>query len=589
MKYPESILWLKRCTCVPALLFLSLVACEGPELTESDTRQAARPNVLWIVCEDMSPLIAAFGDSTIQTPNLSRLAARGVRFPNTFSVAGVCAPSRNAIATGMYPMSIGGQHMRTQGAADRFVSIGLPGPYGALPPPEVKMMSQVLRENGYFTTNNQKTDYQFAPPKTAWDEQGPQAHYRHRREGQPFFAIFNLEITHESQVWDRRRENLRFRPGFETDTFPLEDYTGWYGADDRPDIELPDDLPVPLPPYLADTELTRRDVRRVYDNIRIMDGQVGFLLDQLEEDGLTDSTVVFFYSDHGGPLPRQKRLLYDSGMRVPMIVAWPDTDAYRNRAGEIDSTLFSFVDFAPTVHSLAGIEPADYLQGQANFGAFERAARTYVYAGSDRLDGLYDRIRAVRDGRFKYLRNYFPERGYYLPVVYREQMASMQELLRLRDEGKLTDAQAQWFRTSKPPEELFDTASDPYELYNLASDPAYADKLAELRTAMDEWQARVGDLGATPEVEMVQEFWEGADEMPVTGRPQLRRDSVGRFVLESKTPGAQIAYRILPEDRDVAGWRVYTGPIDFDRSGGDTLRAVAQRIGYAESGESLGW
>ena len=575
------------CTCGPALVLL-LFGCSNSAdepLSEEFGRRGV-PNVLWIVCEDMSPLIAAFGDSTIQTPNLSRLAARGVRFPNTFSVAGVCAPSRNAIATGMYPISIGGHNMRTQSGPERMQALGLPGDYGALPPPEVKMMSQVLREHGYFTTNNQKTDYQFEAPKTAWDEQGPRAHWRHRPAGQPFFSIFNLDITHESQVWGTGTNNLRFREGFEE---PGSDIKGWgdvaHTEDGRPVMQLPEGIDPPFPPYLADTEPTRQDMRRVYDNIRIMDRQVGFLLDQLEADGLMDSTIVFFYSDHGGPLPRQKRLLYDSGLRVPMIVAWPD----RQRAGEIDSMLFSFVDFAPSVESMVGIEPPAYLQGQANFGDYKAPERQYIFAASDRLDDFYDRIRAARDHRYKYLRNYYPERGYYLPVVYREQMASMQELLRLRDAGQLTDVQAQWFRKTKDPEELFDTWRDPYELQNLAGQPEYQDKLVELRTAMDDWLARVGDLGEVPEVELVQQFWNGAEEMPVTGRPQLRRDSVGRFVLESKTPGAQIAYRILPEDEGVEGWRVYTGPIDFDLDSGDTLRAVAQRMGYRESGVSEGW
>ena len=575
------------CTCGPALVLL-LFGCSNSAdepLSEEFGRRGV-PNVLWIVCEDMSPLIAAFGDSTIQTPNLSRLAARGVRFPNTFSVAGVCAPSRNAIATGMYPISIGGHNMRTQSGPERMQALGLPGDYGALPPPEVKMMSQVLREHGYFTTNNQKTDYQFEAPKTAWDEQGPRAHWRHRPAGQPFFSIFNLDITHESQVWGTGTNNLRFREGFEE---PGSDIKGWgdvaHTEDGRPVMQLPEGIDPPFPPYLADTEPTRQDMRRVYDNIRIMDRQVGFLLDQLEADGLTDSTIVFFYSDHGGPLPRQKRLLYDSGLRVPMIVAWPD----RQRAGEIDSMLFSFVDFAPSVESMVGIEPPAYLQGQANFGDYKVPERQYIFAASDRLDDFYDRIRAARDHRYKYLRNYYPERGYYLPVVYREQMASMQELLRLRDAGQLTDVQAQWFRKTKDPEELFDTWRDPYELQNLAGQPEYQGKLVELRTAIDDWLARVGDLGEVPEVELVQQFWNGAEEMPVTGRPQLRRDSVGRFVLESKTPGAQIAYRILPEDEGVEGWRVYTGPIDFDLDSGDTLRAVAQRMGYRESGVSEGW
>lgn len=542
------------------------------------------PNILWITCEDISPMLPMFGDSTIETPNLSRLAARGVRFPNTFSVAGVCAPSRNAIAMGMYPISIGGHNMRTQWNPTILAKVSLT-PYGALPPPEAKMMSQVMRENGYFATNNQKTDYQFVAPKTAWDENGPQAHWRHRPDpDQPFFSVFNLEITHESQVWMTGKGSLRFKPGFENDTATVHRWGDVLEGERRPPLTVPANADPPIPPYLPDTEVARKDIRRVYSNIQIMDEQVGLLLDQLEEDDLLDNTIIFFYSDHGGPLPRQKRLLYDSGLRVPMIVAWPDD----RRAGKIDTTLFSFVDLAPTVFSLCGLPLPDYLQGQAVLGPAAAPPRDYVFAASDRLDEHYDRKRAARDHRYKYIRNYYPERGYYLPLAYREQMPIMQELLRLRDAGQLTDAQAQWFRKSKPAEELFDTRQDPHELRNLAADPNYAEKLAELRSALDEWLSRVGDLGDIPEIELVDQFWNGRDEMPQTGRVQLRRDSTGRFVLTSKTPGAQIAYQIIPPGAPPSNtWRVYTEPIDYLR--GDTLKAVAQRIGYRESALSIGW
>ncbi|MEL7162034.1 MAG: sulfatase-like hydrolase/transferase, partial [Bacteroidota bacterium] len=541
------------------------------------------PNILWLTCEDISPLLPMFGDSTIETPNLSRLAARGVRFPNTFSVAGVCAPSRHAIVTGMYPISTGGHNMRTQGGGAILSQVGLQS-YGAVPPPEVKMMSQLLRENGYFCSNNQKTDYQFAPLKTGWDDLGPKAHWRHRTDpNQPFFSIFNMEVTHESQIWQTSKGNLRFRPGMETDTATVYKWRDVLKGDDRPPLTVPADRELPLPPYLVDDEASRTDMRRVYSNIKIMDEQVGFLLDQLEEDGLLDNTIIFFYSDHGGPLPRQKRLLYDSGLRVPLIVAWPDD----RRAGAIDSSLFSFVDLAPTVFSLTDIPLPDYLQGQAILGPAAAPPRDYVFAASDRLDEHYDRIRAARDHRYKYLRNYYPERAYYLPVAYREQIPAMQSLLKGRDAGTLTDAQAQWFRKTKPTEELFDTWEDPHELHNLAGDPRYADKLAELRTAMDEWLARVGDLGAVPEIELVGRFWNGGEEMPVTGRPQLRRDSLGRFLLESKTPGAQIAYQLTAPGEEPGAWLVYTGPIEYN--GRDTLKTVAQRIGYRESGVSLGY
>lgn len=568
-------------------LGLALCTCDRAQNTGNAsevTEMNRRPNILWLTCEDISPMLPMFGDSTVETPNLSRLAAMGVRFPNTFSVAGVCAPSRNCITTGMYPISIGGHNMRTQSGVGRLQDIGLPGEYGALPPPAVKMMSQILRENGYFCSNNRKTDYQFKPLKTGWDDIGSQAHFRHRTNpDQPFFSIFNMEITHESQIWTTNKGNFRFEPGMETDTVDTKRWQGRFGADDRPPLTVPADKKLPLPPYLVDDEATRTDMRRVYSNIQIMDRQVGMLLDQLEEDGLLDNTIIFFYSDHGGPLPRQKRLLYDSGLRVPMIVKWPD----QRRAGQIDSTLFSFVDLAPTAFSLAGIELPDYLQGQAILGPAAAPPRDYVFAASDRLDGIYDRIRAARDNRYKYLRNYYPERQYYLPVVYREQMNAMQSLLKGRDAGTLTDAQAQWFRKTKPQEELFDTHNDPHELQNLAEDPRYQEKLAELRGAMDAWIDRVGDLGAIPEIELVDRFWGGSPTQPITGRPQKSRDSLGRFVLYSKTPGAQIAYQLTPKGGEPGPWLVYTDPLEYER--GDTLRAVAHRIGYKESGESIGY
>ncbi len=578
---------MKRLIHHAPLLSLFLLLCwscaDEMETGKTPSSAEGRPNILVINCEDISPMLPMFGDSTVQTPNLSRLAARGIRFPNTFSVAGVCAPSRHALITGMYPISTGAHHMRTQWNQATLDKVGLK-PYGALLPPEAKMVSQVFRENGYFATNNQKTDYQFVPLKTGWDELGPKAHWRHRTDkDQPFYAVFDLEITHESQIWMTGKGQLRFKDGLEKPDTPEFKWTDVFSPEERPPLTVPADAPLPLPPYLVDSEPTRTDMRRVYSNIKIMDAQVGFLLSQLEEDGLLDNTIIIFFSDHGGPLPRQKRLMYDSGLRVPHIVAFPDG----REAGSVDSSLVSFVDMAPTMFNLAGIPLPSHLQGQPFLGNDLPSERSHIFAAVDRTDEHYDRIRAARDHRFKYLRNYMPEQGYYLPLVYREQMAAMQELLKGRDAGTLTDAQAQWFRKTKPAEELFDTQNDPHELNNLASNPRYAPQLAALRAAMDNWLNTVGDLGAEDEREMVSRFWNGQDEMPTTGRPQLRRDSLGRFVLESKTEGAQIAYQITPPGQKPGKWRVYTGPFEYER--GDSLRAVAQRIGYKESGESVGW
>ena len=338
-----------------AVIFCS--ACSSPTSTKDEN---PRPNILWLVAEDLSPYLAAFGDSTVVTPNISRLAAEGIRYINAFSVSGVCAPSRAALATGMYPTRIGATHMRTMGNI-KFLPEGIV-PYEAMPSADVKMHSEYLRRAGYYCSNNPKEDYQFNKTLTAWDESSREAHWRNKKEGQPFFAIFNFQVCHESQIWRRAEDSL------------------WVDAD----------LEVPIPPYLPDNEVGQRDMRRMYSNILEMDHQVGEILRQLEEDGYLDNTIIFWYGDHGGPLPRQKRLLYESGVKVPLIIRYPD----KARAGEIDDRLVSFIDFKPTILSLAGIEPPAYLDGRAFAGEFEAPSkRKYIHGAADRFDAQYDQIR----------------------------------------------------------------------------------------------------------------------------------------------------------------------------------------------------
>ncbi len=506
-----------------------------------------RPNILWLVAEDLSPIIPPFGDNTVATPTLSRLAAEGVRYTHVFSPSGVCAPSRAAIATGLYPAHMGAMHMRT-GGDPRWLPPGLT-PYEAMPPAGVKLHSEYVREAGYYATNNAKEDYQFRAPVTAWDESSGRAHWRNRKPGQPFFAIINFMVTHESQVWSRASDSL------------------W----------VPADLDVPIPPYLPDTEVGQRDVRQVYSNIKTMDYQVGQALAELESAGLLDSTIVVWYADNGGPLPRQKRLVYDSGLRVPMIIRYPG----QWRAGEVDDRLISFVDFKPTLLSMVGIEPPDDLDGQAFEGEFAAAEpRSYIHGAADRFDEQYDMIRAVRDHQYKYIRNFQPEKPYYLPVAYREQMPIMQELLRMRDAGELNEYQAQWFRPTKDPEELFDTVADPHELHNLAGDPAYAAKLAELRAECDRWMAEIGDGGLLPEMEFLATIWpEGAQ--PVTA-PPVSQAVDGRVALTTATAGASIGYQRLAGDEPIGRhWEVYTDPLTV--SADERVLAVAHRIGFVAS------
>lgn len=519
-----------------------------------------QPNILWLVAEDLSPYIPSFGDSTTTTPTLSRLSAEGIRYARVFSPSGVCAPSRAAIATGMYPSGIGANHMRTgpwystkiNKAALESSRKHMPPdtyPYEAVPPPEVLMHSEHLRRAGYYTSNNSKEDYQFRKSLTAWDESGPKAHWRKRKPGQPFFAIFNFGVTHESRIWAKAADSL------------------WVDGH----------LEVPVPPYLPDTPVGRNDIRRMYSNIKEMDAQVGRILAELENDGLLDSTIIFWYSDHGGPLPRQKRLLYDSGLQVPMIIRFPN----QWQAGQVDSQLVSFIDFKPTILSLAGIQPPDYLDGRAFLGKYvETSARQYIHGAADRFDECYDNIRAVRDHRFKYLRNYRVDQGYYLPLSYREQMPIMQELLRLRAAGELTKAQALWFRQQKVPEELYDTVTDSHELKNLASDPVYQEKLAELRKECDRWLKDIDDNPLLPEVQLIERIWP-AGVQPVTNAPTL--SWADHTLTLSAEPGAAIGYQILAtEEADLTDrWKVYIKPLLVPA--GQTVSVVAHRLGYQPS------
>jgi N-sulfoglucosamine sulfohydrolase len=505
----------------------------------------AKPNILWITCEDMSPDLPAFGDSTVSTPNLDRLAAEGIRYTHLFSVSGVCAPSRSAIITGMYPTSIGTHHMRTgSGARAGFID------YQAVPPPEVKCFPEYLRPEGYYCTNNSKTDYQFGNPFTAWDENSNKAHWRNRRKGQPFFSVFNIMRTHESQVWEHKDKPLRVDPAR-----------------------------VPLPPYYPESPVIRRDIARNYDNIMVMDSIVGTIMRQLEEDGLLENTIVFFFSDHGSGLPWYKREVYDRGLRAPMIVRFPN----RQDAGAARSELISFIDLAPTVLSLAGVSVPGYMQGQAFLGDNKaKQPRQYIFAARDRMDEHYDLVRAVRDERFKYIRNYQPDKPNYQDLAYRRQMNLMQEILRLKEEGKLNAVQSRWFE-NKPVEELYDTQADPYELQNLAGNPQYQADLERLRQAEGNWLRQMRDKGFMPEAEMVASMWPD-NKQPVTETPHIQQlGKKGKEVLlqiTSSTPGASVAYKV-----GKGPWLLTNGkPITLPA--GVSVAAKAIRYGYRESPES---
>lgn len=546
-------------------LLLLLAACQGGNNTPPAGRETIsmqgydslslpeRPNILWLVAEDLSPHLPAYGDSTVATPHLDRLAAEGVRYTRVFSPSGVCAPSRAALALGMYPTRTGAMHMRTgpwYAPADKPPDTWPTGQkiYEALPPEGTHMHSTYLRRAGYYATNNAKQDYQFRAELTAWDESSNRAHWRNRPDpDQPFFSIFNFGVTHESQIWARADSTLR----------------------------VAEDLRVSVPPYLPDTEAVRTDLRRMYSNIAEMDAQVGKVLDQLEADGLLDKTIIFWFSDHGGMLPRTKRTLYDTGMQVPLLVRFPGAQL----AGQSDGQLLSFVDFMPTLLSLARIPLPENLDGTAWMGTSRaREPRKYIHAAADDFDQCcHDRVRAVRDSRFKYVRNLLPDQSYYLPVPYREQMASMQEMLRLQQQGRLDSLAALWFRPVKDPEELFDTRADPFELHNLAGDPAYAEKRAELRAELDRWMVATADKGLVAEAEYLHQIWPDGKQ-PVTGEVEVSARE-GNLYLATATKGADIGFQWLEEGEAPSGaWGIYSEPLPVQR--GKILLTRAHRIGY---------
>jgi len=421
--------------------------------------QDARPNILWLTCEDMGPHIGPYGDRYADTPNLDRFAKTALRYENVWSNAPVCAPARTTLISGMYPPSTGSEHMRSL--------VRLPA--------QMKLYPQHLREAGYYCTNNSKTDYNLEEPGKVWDESSARAHWKNRPAGKPFFAVFNFTITHESQI---RK---------------------------RPHTPVHDPARAPLPAYHPDTPEVRQDWAQYYDNITPMDGLVGEKLKELQDAGLADNTLVFFYSDHGSGMPRSKRWPYNSGLRVPMLIHFPEK--HRNlapkeyAAGGTTQRLVSFVDFAPTVLSLVGVQPPSYYQGHAFAGKYEAPAQPFLYGFRGRMDERYDLVRSVRDERYVYVRNYMPHKIYGQYLDYMFQTPTTRVWRKLYDEGKLKPPQSAFWE-KKPAEELYDLRTDPDEVKNLAASPARREILARLRKAQQELALKVRDVGMLPEAEM---------------------------------------------------------------------------------------
>jgi N-sulfoglucosamine sulfohydrolase len=422
-----------------------------------------RPNIVWVIGEDMGPELGCYGDAQAITPNADRLAREGVRFNRCFTHAPVCAPSRHGLITGQYPIKTGAHHMRS-----------------TLVNPPVTF-TKLLRDSGYTVAWPGKKDFNFKEPKEFadsrekwWTKDAPLK--------EPFFAYANFTQSHESQI---RNDDNKYAANTKRLT-----------ADQRHDPAK-----MVLPPFWPDAPEVREEVARYYDLCTSVDYDLGDVLGWLDKRGLSDNTVVIFFGDHGRGMPRFKRWCYDSGTHTPLIVRWPGKIA----ANSLREDLVEFVDLPATALSLAGVQIPKDFDGQVFLGPNAAPARKYVHAARDYMDETFDRIRSVRDARFRYVRNLAPELPYAQIISYMEIGKTMQVWRKWEAEGKLNEIQRLFFAPSKPKEELYDTETDPWEVKNIADNPKYATQLADLRAECDGWIARTKDKGAIPVEQLIAE------------------------------------------------------------------------------------
>ena len=452
-------------------LFILLVTT----LTGYEQKQY-QPNIVWLVAEDQSQHFFPFyGDKSVDLTNISFLLENGIIYDDMNSPYPVCAPARSGIITGMYPNSIGTGNMRALSdyrniRNENEASLEIPY-YSSKLAESIKPFTQILRENGYYCTNNSKRDYNFKLRDEAWDDSSNDATWENRVEGKPFFSVFNFNVSHESQIWKRDKQQLKVNPNTLT-----------------------------VPPVFPDDSISRHALAVNYSNLVEMDRQIGLIIKKLKDQGLYDNTYIFFYSDHGGPFPRYKRSIHETGSKVPLIVKFPSNVKVKEKRNR---DMLNFIDFAPTILSIADIDIPKIYQGKAFLGNQKsKIKRKYLFTASDRFDEHSDRIRAVKSKRFKYIRNYNINKPHALNIGYRTQMALMQHLNKLNDSNMLSPDQKLWFQAPKNPEEFYDLKNDPFELNNLIVDNNYSKQLNDLRNQLDMWMKEINDLGHIPEKEL---------------------------------------------------------------------------------------
>jgi len=481
---------------IPSIVLTAILLAPLSALSAADA-PAKKPNILWLSNEDHGPHMGCYGDAYATTPNVDKLAARGMIFKHAWSAAPVCAPTRTAIITGMFPPSLGAEHMRSE----------------VTMPAGQKMFPQFLREAGYYCSNNSKEDYNLTKPGQVWDESSGKAHWKNRASGQPFFAVFNATASHESQL---RK---------------------------RPHQAVQDPAKVRVPAYHPDTPEVRQDWAQYYDTVTAVDAIAGRHLKELADAGLAEDTIVFYWADHGSGMPRSKRWPCNSGLQVPVVVYFPEK--WRQLApkeyapGAKSDRLISFVDFAPTLLSLAGLQPPEWMHGHAFAGKFQEAPQPFIYGFRGRMDERPDVVRSVTDGRYVYLRNYMPHRSQGQHVNFQFQTPTTRIWWQLFTEGKATEAQSIFWKTPKSPEELYDLENDPDEVHNLAAAPEHQATLKKFRQAEQDLARKIRDTGFLTEAEV--------HERAGNEAPYIMGHDPKRYDFERIFAAAELASSLKPD------------------------------------------
>ena len=458
-------------------LFFASILTSFFVVNSCQLNEALKPNIIWLVLEDQSQYFFPFyGDNTLELKNINQLLDNGIVYEGMNSPYPVCAPSRSAIITGMYPNSIGTGNQRAYSyyraeREEHEKQLGFPF-YSSKFAEQIKPFTQILRENGYYTSNNSKEDYNFKLTKEAWDDSSINASWENRDGSEPFFSVFNFGITHESQIWLRDEQELQVNP---------------------------ENLKVP--PFFPNDSITRHSMAVNYSNILEADRQIGIIIQRLKEQNLYNNSYIFFYSDHGGPFPRHKRAIYETGSKVPMIIKFPKSIKIKNKRNK---DLLNFIDFAPTILSIAGIDIPEIYQGKAFLGSNKnKDKRKYLFTASDRFDEVPEKIRAVKSKRYKYIKNYNINIPHAFDNKYRSQMKLMKHLSYLNDNELLSKEEKLWFQSPKNFEEFYDLKNDPFELNNIINDIRYKDEINNLREELDNWIKMINDPINIPEKELV--------------------------------------------------------------------------------------